>query len=212
MKTKVIKDNCYKGTRVLVGNTKRDIINSCISGVLKPKEFQEINIPIIQKSELFKDKVGDENNNMMYTLTDRGNRDLCLSPEYTAIIQKLTETVYKQSSDVKLFYLGECFRGEKPQQGRYRQFTQLGVEVLNPVNFTMETLKSMALKLCSIINPDYIYELHNGVSRGLDYYEEGKGFEIVVEELGSSKQVCGGGKYTNGYGFAIGLDRILNFN
>ena len=45
--------------------------------------------------------------------------------------------------------------------------------------------------------------------RGLDYYKEGKGFEITCDDLGSSKQVCGGGEYEGGVGFAIGIDRLL---
>ena len=39
--------------------------------------------------------------------------------------------------------------------------------------------------------------------------KEGKGFEIVCEQLGSSKQICGGGEYDGGVGFAIGIDRLL---
>jgi len=43
----------------------------------------------------------------------------------------------------------------------------------------------------------------------LDYYKEGMGFEIICDQLGSSKQICGGGEYTVGIGFAIGIDRLL---
>ncbi len=53
------------------------------------------------------------------------------------------------------------------------------------------------------------FKLHKNVTRGLDYYKEGKGFEITCSELGSSKQICGGGEYDGGVGFAIGIDRLL---
>ena len=53
------------------------------------------------------------------------------------------------------------------------------------------------------------YEINMDVTRGLDYYLEQKGFEIKCEDLGSSKQVCGGGAYENGIGFAIGVDRLM---
>ena len=53
------------------------------------------------------------------------------------------------------------------------------------------------------------YEVSTDVTRGLDYYEEGKGFEVACSELGASKQVCGGGAYEGGIGFAVGIDRLL---
>ena len=53
------------------------------------------------------------------------------------------------------------------------------------------------------------FKLTLEVKRGLDYYKDGKGFEISCEELGSSKQVCGGGEYEGGIGFAIGIDRLV---
>lgn len=206
----VIKETCYKGTRILVGNEKRKLINSMIE-ILENSSFVEIQIPIIQLQDIFANKVGVENNNMMYNFTDRGNRDLCLAPEYTAVVQKLAKTVYKHQKDVKLFYVAECFRGEKPQAGRFRQFTQLGVEILNP---TKDYSLNMAGLASDLINydPSDGWNLNFDVTRGLDYYTEGKGFEISYEGLGSSKQVCGGGSYDGGIGFAIGIDRLLEID
>lgn len=204
---KEIKESCYKGTRILMGNEKSEYLQKCRE-LLKSKDYVEIQIPIIQMAETFKGKVGEENSNMMYNLTDRGGRDLCLAPEYTAVIQKLATTTFKQQKDVKLFYVQECFRGEKPQAGRYRQFTQLGVEILNPTK--EHGLDLFADELCQLYNFDTVFELNTDVKRGLDYYKKGKGFEITCDELGSSKQVCGGGEYEGGTGFAIGVDRLLN--
>lgn len=203
---KEIKETCYKGTRILLGNEKRNMIND-MAGYLIDQGYTEIQIPIIQNAEIFKNKVGEENNNMMYNFTDRGERDLCLAPEYTAVIQKLASTTFKNQKDVKLFYIAECFRGEKPQAGRYRQFTQLGVEVINPTKDY-----KLAELACFLIDAHISNEilLNKEVSRGLDYYKEGKGFEITCDDLGSSKQICGGGEYEGGIGFAIGIDRILN--
>ena len=162
-------------------------------------------IPIIQKSEIFALKVGEENSNMMYNFKDRGDRDLCLAPEYTAIIQQLSTTIFKYTKDVKLFYIGECFRGEKPQAGRYRQFTQFGVEIINP---SIDYLEEM-IKIAREIIPTDNCEVNLDVTRGLDYYVGGKGFEISCPELGAQKQVCGGGSYKGGVGFALGIDRLL---
>jgi histidyl-tRNA synthetase len=202
----IIKETCYKGTRIILGNEKRDMINDMI-GVLKGNDFKEIQIPIIQPQDSFENKVGEENNNLMFNFKDRGDRNLCLAPEYTAIIQKLATTTFKNKKDVKLFYVAECFRGEKPQAGRYRQFTQLGVEIINPTKDYSKYLEDLALELIPV---NMSVSLNTDVTRGLDYYEDGKGFEITCESLGSSKQICGGGAYDGGIGFAIGIDRLLS--
>ena len=204
---KEIKEGCYKGSRILVGNEKRDLINGMINS-LKKEGFVEIQIPNLQYQEMFINKVGTENNNLMFNFLDRGNRSICLSPEYTAVIQKLAKTTYKYEKDVKLFYVLECFRGEKPQAGRYRQFTQLGVEILNPSKSYDGYLMCLAK---DVLLRGFWEEtaLKNNVTRGLDYYTDKKGFEITIDSLGSSKQVCGGGSYDGGIGFAIGIDRLL---
>jgi histidyl-tRNA synthetase len=199
----------YKGTRILFNESakrKRKLLNSMID-VLESYGYQEIMIPIIQKQETFQSKVGDENKNMMFNFKDRGDRDLCLSPEYTAIVQQLSLDKMKYEKDVKMFYIGECFRGENPQSGRWRQFTQFGVEVLNPSKDYSEEMIEIATKLIQLVTINY--ELNVEATRGLDYYKDGKGFEVSCSELGSSKQVCGGGSYEGGIGFAIGVDRLL---
>ena len=204
-----IKETCYKGTRILLGNEKRDLINMMVER-LKSMQYTEISIPIIQSQEIFNGKVGEENNNLMYNFKDRGDRDLCLAPEYTAVVQKLANTTFKDKKDVMLFYVQECFRGEKPQAGRFRQFTQLGVEILNPSD-VKQSYSDLMYVAKSLVNlSDKKSELNTNATRGLDYYKEGKGFEITCDELGSSKQICGGGEYEGGIGFAIGIDRILN--
>jgi histidyl-tRNA synthetase len=164
-------------------------------------------IPIIQKQEIFESKVGEENQKMMYTFKDRGDRELCLAPEYTAVVQKMVKEKFKFNKDVKMFYIGECFRGENTQAGRYRQFTQFGVEVLNPTKDYIDEMIEISKKLLEISTLNY--EINLDVTRGLDYYKGGKGFEISCPELGAQKQVCGGGSYDGGIGFAIGVDRML---
>jgi len=201
-----IKETCYKGTRILIGDGKRNLINRMVEYLLLCS-FEEISIPIIQQRSTFDGKVGEENNNLMFNFTDKKSRELCLAPEYTAVVQRLAKTVYKDQSDVCLFYVQECFRGEKPQYGRYRQFTQLGVEILNPVKFNMEQL----IFNCEILvsKATVKYNVNQNVTRGLDYYKEGKGFEITVDKLDTAKQVVGGGEYDGGMGFAIGIDRLI---
>lgn len=201
--------NTYKGTRILFAETakkKRDLLNQMIQ-ILESYGYQEMMIPVIQLSETFESKVGEENNNMMYNFTDRGNRNICLAPEYTAIVQQLSKETFKFQKNVKLFYIGECFRGEKPQAGRYRQFTQFGVEVLNPTEDLTDEMIEIATKLIELVTDKY--ELNTDATRGLDYYTGGRGFEIACPDLGAQKQICGGGSYEGGVGFALGVDRML---
>ena len=203
------KEFVYKGTRILFNDKaklKRNLINSGIE-ILEMNGFKEIMIPIIQFQSTFSEKVGKENSNMMFEFQDKGNREICLAPEYTAVIQKLTEAPFKYDKDVKMFYVVECFRGEKPQRGRYRQFTQLGIEILNPTKDYTDYLSDLAVEIVKLSTDDY--KVNFNVTRGLDYYNDGEGFEIEVESLGSQKQVCGGGSYKNGIGFAIGIDRLI---
>lgn len=205
-------NSTYKGTRILFADkakSKRVLLNQMIE-ILESYGYQEIMIPIIQKQETFQSKVGDENRNMMFNFKDRGNRDLCLSPEYTAIVQQLSTEKFKFTKDVKMFYIGECFRGENTQAGRWRQFTQFGVEILNPSKDYSEEMVEIATKLIELVTKNY--EINLDATRGLDYYKGGKGFEIACPELGSSKQVCGGGSYEGGVGFAIGVDRLIILN
>lgn len=211
MITEIKPDISYKGTRILLGNEKRILINKMIEHVIS-EGFQEISIPVIQMQSTFTGKVGEENNNQMFNFKDRGDRDICLAPEYTAVIQNLSKTHFKPFQDVKLFYVQECFRGEKPQAGRYRQFTQFGLEILNPSGKfrTLDYCIHQALKCVETVTKEY--ELNEDVTRGLDYYKNGKGFEITCDSLGAQKQICGGGEYDGGVGFAIGIDRLLLLN
>ena len=208
MLTEIKTEITYKGTRILLGNKKRDMLD-LMTDALCAFGYNEISIPIIQFQETFKGKVGEENNNQMFNFKDRGDRDICLAPEYTAVIQNLAKTYFKQNKDVKLFYVQECFRGEKPQAGRYRQFTQLGVEILNPTKDYTDNL----IKLVECLLPrEKNFICDRNVTRGLDYYKENSGFEFRYEGLGAQKQVCGGGAYEGGIGFALGIDRLLLIN
>ena len=99
-----------------------------------------------------------------------------------------------------------CFRYERPQAGRYREFTQFGVEVLNPTWDWTEDLILLGRRLLDIAG--LTFAVNRGVKRGLGIYTDA-GFEFVCDALGAQKQVLGGGPYENGYGFAVGVDRVL---
>lgn len=96
--------------------------------------FQEIRVPIVEKTELFCRSIGDTTDIVekeMYTFTDKGGSSLTLRPEGTAgVMRSLIEhKLYALDSINKLYYLGPMFRHERPQKGRYRQFHQIGAEL-----------------------------------------------------------------------------------
>ena len=142
----------------------------------------------------------------MYVFKDRSDRDLCLRPEGTATCQLLAGTAFKRQKDVAIWYVTTCWRYERPQAGRYREFTQFGVEVLNPSRDWQPDLIEMATEMVSTITKEY--EVNAAVKRGLAYYTQ-DGFEISCPSLGAQKQVCGGGRYEEGIGFALGVDRLM---
>lgn len=97
--------------------------------------YEEIRTPVFEHTEVFARSVGDTTDVVqkeMYTFTDRGDRQLSLKPEGTAgVIRSFIENkMYADTQPTKLYYITPCFRYERPQAGRQRQFHQFGIEVL----------------------------------------------------------------------------------
>ncbi|MCL2670035.1 MAG: ATP phosphoribosyltransferase regulatory subunit, partial [Syntrophaceae bacterium] len=97
--------------------------------------FQEIRIPVVEKTDLFRRGIGETTDVVekeMYTWTDRGEESLSLRPEATAsLIRAYLEHGLQAVEPVtKLFTFGPMFRRERPQKGRYRQFHQIDCEIL----------------------------------------------------------------------------------
>lgn len=97
--------------------------------------FSEIILPVLEKTELFARAIGETTDIVekeMYSFTDRDDSSLTLRPEGTAsVIRAYIEHSLHQKEPVsKLFYVGPMFRRERPQKGRYRQFHQIGAEIL----------------------------------------------------------------------------------
>lgn len=95
--------------------------------------YQEIRMPVVEKTALFKRSIGDVTDIVqkeMYTFDDRNGDSLTLRPEGTAsCVRAGIENGLLHNQVQKLWYMGPMFRHERPQKGRYRQFSQLGVEV-----------------------------------------------------------------------------------
>ncbi len=98
--------------------------------------YAEISTPIFEFTEVFKRTLGETSDVVtkeMYTFEDRGGESITLRPEGTAgIARALISGGLSQNLPLKYFYDGPMFRYERPQKGRYRQFHQIGVELLGP--------------------------------------------------------------------------------
>jgi histidyl-tRNA synthetase len=112
----------------------RNLVERTAREAFRRYGFEEIRTPIIEKTELFERGIGTETdvNKEMYTFEDRDGERVSLRPESTASVVRayIEHGMFNHPGLVKLYYIGPQFRRERPQKGRYRQFGQIGVEVL----------------------------------------------------------------------------------
>jgi len=103
--------------------------------ILAAYHYGEIRTPILEQTGLFSRSVGADTDIVMkemYTFQDRDDESLTLRPEATASVVRayIEHSLYNLGGIHKLYYIGPMFRRERPQKGRYRQFYQIGAEVL----------------------------------------------------------------------------------
>ncbi len=106
-------------------------IEATLRSVLGSYGYQEIRLPVLEKTELFKRSIGEVTDIVekeMYTFEDRNGDSLTLRPEGTAGCVRAAMEHGMLNQSQRLWYMGPMFRHERPQKGRYRQFHQLGVE------------------------------------------------------------------------------------
>jgi histidyl-tRNA synthetase len=96
--------------------------------------FEEMATPIFEFTEVFERPIGETTDIVskeMYSFTDRGGENVTLRPENTAgVVRAVLSNGLTQSTPLKFFYSGPMFRYERPQKGRFRQFHQIGVELI----------------------------------------------------------------------------------
>ena len=115
--------------------------------------YQEIRIPTIEFKELFVKSTGDTTDIVekeMYAFTDQGGRSVAVRPEGTpGVVRAYIEQNLSQTGrNGKYYYIGNMFRAERPQAGRYREFTQIGAEYIgNPSPFADAETITMLVRL-----------------------------------------------------------------
>ena len=152
--------------------------------------FREIRIPVFEHTELFQRGVGDTTDVVqkeMYTFLDKGGRSITLRPEGTAgVVRSFLENgLYNEPMPQKLCYLVSCYRYEKPQAGRLREFHQFGLECLGTASpaadaevigiandiFSFLGVRGLKLEINSIGCPACRKEYHKALR---EYFESRK--------------------------------------
>ena len=127
-----------RGTRDLIGDDQRRYrhVTETARHTAGLYGFEEWQTPIFEDTGVFSRTLGETSDVVtkeMYTFTDRGGDSVTLRPEGTAAVcRALVSNGLTQSLPLKVFYAGPMFRYERPQKGRYRQFHQIGVELIGP--------------------------------------------------------------------------------
>jgi len=155
-----------KGTKDMLPEEayKWHYVESILKNVAKNYGIREIRTPMFEHTELFSRGVGETSDIVtkeMYTFKDKGDRSITLKPEGTAPVVRafIENRLFNEAQPTKLYYVIPCFRYEKAQRGRFRQFHQFGVEVFGSkepsmdaevISVAMTSLKKMGLKSLSL--------------------------------------------------------------
>lgn len=147
-----------RGTRDFLPDDmeRRRYYENILRKVAKTFSFREISTPIFEDVKLFTLRSGPNVINELYNFKDKGDREIALRPEMTApAIRMFVNEMSNESKPIKMFYFGQCFRYERTQSGRYREFFQFGAELIgnpNPetdaeiIAMAMSMIKSIGLK------------------------------------------------------------------
>ena len=155
-----------KGTKDMLPQDayKWQYIESKLREISAKYGIREIRTPIFEATELFKRGVGETTDVVqkeMYTFEDKGGRSVTLKPEGTApsVRAFIESSLYADAQPTKMFYFTPCFRYEKMQKGRLRQFHQYGIEVFGSqeatvdaeiISLVMNTLNEFGIKGLSL--------------------------------------------------------------
>lgn len=124
-----------RGTRDFIPQDmiKRRFVEEKFRAIFESFGYKEIQTPTFEHLDLFTMKSGQAVIDELYVFIDKGGRNLALRPELTApVIRCYVEKLQMEPKPLKLYYLGNCFRYDRPQKGRYREFMQAGCELIGP--------------------------------------------------------------------------------
>ncbi len=110
---------------------ERRYIENRMRGTAEHWGYEEVKTPTFEHTELFTIKSGEAIVDELYTFKDKGGRDIALRPELTApVLRMYVNEMSVSPKPIRLYYFENCFRYERPQKGRFREFWQFGVELI----------------------------------------------------------------------------------
>lgn len=181
-----------KGTQDILPSEvyKNQFIEQIVIDIAGKFGFKELRIPVFEHTELFQRGVGETTDVVqkeMYTFDDKGGRSITLRPEGTAGVARafLEHGLFNEALPQKLCYVINCYRYEKPQAGRWREFQQFGVEMLGTSSpaadaevislaneiFAFLGIENLQLEMNSIGCPECRKNYHNALR---EYFESKK--------------------------------------
>lgn len=182
-----------KGTKDVLPNEsyKNQYIEATCLGVAENFGYKEMRTPVFEHTELFQRGVGDTTDVVqkeMYTFDDKGGRSITLRPEGTAGAARafLENGLLNEALPQKICYLTSCYRYEKPQAGRLREFHQFGIECFGATSpladaemislakqiFDELGVKDLHLELNSIGCPECRAEYHKALKEYFSQYKD----------------------------------------
>lgn len=201
--------NRPRGTRDFLpaDTARRRYVESVMRDVARKWGYSEIITPTFEHLDLFTLKSGEGIIGELYNFTDKGGREMTLRPELTAPVMRMyINELQPFPKPLKLFYFENCFRYERPQKGRFREFWQFGVELIGSgkpdsdaevIALADAMLRSAGVKgdmklgnlavirtLLSGLEPEIVSKVMRLVDK-----KEYAGLEALLEEIGAEEQL-----------------------
>ncbi len=200
-----------RGTRdFLPGEmAKRKYVENKLREVAQRWGYGEIKTPTFEHIELFTIKSGEAILGEIYNFKDKGEREIALRPELTApVVRMYVEEFQRSPKPLKFYYFDNCFRYERPQKGRFREFFQFGVEIIGSarseadaevIALAVEMLNSVGVKgdlhvghlgiVRALLN-EIMPEHQSKIMRLVDKKDD-KGLEDFLDEINASDEMKG---------------------
>jgi len=200
-----------RGTRDFLPEemAKRKNVENRMRDVAHRWGYGEIKTPTFENIELFTLKSGEGILGEIYNFKDKGDREIALRPELTApVIRMYVEELQRSAKPLKFYYFDNCFRYERPQKGRFREFFQFGVEIIGSarpeseaevIAMAVEMLKSTGVQgdlhvgnlgIVRTLLKDLEVEHQSKVMRYVDK-KDGKGLEDFLDHIQAPDEIRG---------------------
>ncbi|KKH50833.1 histidyl-tRNA synthetase [Methanosarcina sp. 1.H.T.1A.1] len=201
--------NRPRGTRDFLpaDTARRRYVESVMRNVVRNWGYSEIITPTFEHLDLFTLKSGEGIIGELYNFTDKGGREMTLRPELTAPVMRMyVNELQSLPKPLKLFYFENCFRYERPQKGRFREFWQFGVELIGSgksdsdaevIALADAMLKAVGIQgdmkignlavirtLLKGLEPEIVSKVMRLVDK-----KEYAGLEALLEEIGAEEQL-----------------------